>query len=154
MANKILVVDDESGISNEAKEPQFVKLYIKHICDINNIPAGSKSVLNAMVRRMHYDSCIAVRPKILESIAKECGMTGKTRIQQVRNNISSLVKTKLLEKVDTGTYAINPFYFARGEWRDIAKLRYEGVHGIKFTTIMTDEGQTHNAEFIKDEVLK
>ena len=154
MAKIVSITDTDSGDYKKAKEPKFVKMYVDHICDINNTPSGVKSVLYCMVKRMQYDSCVAIRPKILEAIANECNINGKNKIQQVRNKISHLVKIKFLKKVDTGTYAVNPFYFAKGEWADVARHRYEGIYGISFTTIMTEKGAEHSAKFIKDEEAK
>lgn len=127
-------------------ERPFVKLYLDHICDLKNVSAGGKNVLMALVGIMNYKGLVAVRPKILESIAEECGLSGKTRVQQVRNRISELSKLKLLKKVDTGTYAINPWYFARGDWKKILDYRYRGIEGVTFTTIFTDDGVKHKAE--------
>lgn len=127
-------------------ERPFVKLYLDHICDLKCASSGGRNVLMALVGIMNYNSLVAVRPKILESIADECGFKGKNKVQQVRNKISELNKLKLLKKVDIGTYAINPWYFARGEWSKILNDRHMGIEGIRFTTIFTDNGAQHKAE--------
>ena len=150
MATKIIEIDTETGETAEHREPKYVKLYLKHICDLNNTPAGSRSVLFSMVKRMQYDGVVAVRPKILEAIANECGLKGKTKIQQVRNKLTKLTQDKFLSKVDTGTYAVNPWYFGRGEWRKILEDRHHGIEGIRFTTVFTDNGAHHSAEIIDE----
>ena len=143
--NKV-TVDTETGEVLDSREPAFVKLYLNHICDIHSTSAGARNVLYSMVKRMQYDGIVAIRPKILENIANECGMKGKTRIQQVRNKISELSTTGYLQKEDHGVYAVNPWYFGRGDWQKILSDRHSGIKGIKFTTLFTNSGMEHSAE--------
>ena len=146
MKNNKVTLDTETGEIFDSREPAFVKLYLNHICDIHSTSAGARNVLYSMVKRMQYDGIVAIRPKILENIANECGMKGKTRIQQVRNKISELSTTGYLQKEDHGVYAVNPWYFGRGDWQKILSDRHSGIKGIKFTTLFTNSGMEHSAE--------
>ena len=150
MAKKIIEIDTTTGEETEHRERPFVKLYFDHICDIHKTPSGSRNVLYSMVKRMQYDGIVAVRPKILERIADECGFKGKNKVQQVRNKISELVTVGFLKKEDTGTYAVNPWYFGRGDWKSILTQRHHGIYGIRFTTVFTDDGVTYKSESMEN----
>ena len=143
---KKILIDKGTGEVLDSREPAFVKLYLNHICDIHKASSGARNVLYSMVKRMQYDGIVAIRPKILESIANECGMKGKTKIQQVRNKISELSSIGYLKKEDHGVYAVNPWYFGRGDWQKILNDRHSGIKGIKFTTLFTNSGMEHSAE--------
>lgn len=148
---KVILVDSETGESSEQSERPFVKMYFDHVSGLNRASSGAAKVMVSMVRIMSYKGTIAVRPKILEDIADECEFKGKTKVQQVRNKIRELVKLKIIERIDVGTYATNPYLFGRGDWASILDKRINGIEGVVFSTYITDDGVKYKTVFIDKE---
>lgn len=134
----------------EKKEPPYIKLYLDLLSDINNTPLGTRNVLNCMLKRLQYDGLVLIRPRVLERIALECDYKGKNKIQQVRNKIAELVRIGILQREDVGTYAVNPYYFGRGDWRKVLSERESGIYGVKFTATITDGTVKYNTEALQN----
>lgn len=124
------VVDNETGeISKEVKhqiafverEPDYVKLYISDIFRLTDVPKSSNDIMLAMLRRMTYNNDIALFAPVKREIAKELGLKEVT----ISKAIELFVKKSIILRKDRGLYIINPYFFGRGKWEDIKKVRLQ-----------------------------
>lgn len=155
------IVDFESGeikykettrTINWGKEPEFVKLYLNDVLYLSDLPKGLNSILYAFIKRMHYGNELVLNAALKRAIAKEL----KLSVSSINNAISKFVKGKLLIRIDTGMYLVNPQLFGKGEWKDIAKIRLSATYDLNGRTIMaeidrdTDEGREAQKQAFHD----
>jgi hypothetical protein len=130
---------EESYVS---KEPDYVKIYLDNILQINNLSSGIQKTLNVLLKRMAYDNIVVLNAYIKKQMAEELGFN---TVQSLNNNINKLVKEGIMIRKGTGTYEMNPFLFGRGSWDNIKKIRFQ---------VIFEEGKiSQKADFdYKDEV--
>ncbi|MGG3542853.1 replication/maintenance protein RepL [Priestia megaterium] len=130
---------EESYVS---KEPDYVKIYLDNILQINNLSSGIQKTLNVLLKRMAYDNIVVLNAYIKNQMAEELGFN---TVQSLNNNINKLVKEGIMIRKGTGTYEMNPFLFGRGSWDNIKKIRFQ---------VIFEEGKiSQKADFdYKDEV--
>jgi len=107
------------------KEPDYVKLYLKDIVALNDLPKGLDRVINVLLKTMAYDNMIILNSFIKKQMAEELGY--KT-VQVLNNNINKLVNAEILFRKGTGTYQVNARYFGRGHWHDIQEIRLQQTY--------------------------
>jgi hypothetical protein len=100
-------------------EDNYIKIYLKTIGVLYNVPSGSTTLLTSLLSRVNYDNEIILNTTIRKRIAKEIGIQPNTLFKSMKK----LVDQKLLIKVDTGIYKINTYVFGRGNWKDIQDHR-------------------------------
>lgn len=152
------IVDGETGeiLSQEIntaytipKEPDYIKLYIRDILYLQDMPENLTPFLMALVKRMTYASsdwgnCVVLNAAIRKVIQKECGYKAR---QTVYNNTRKLIQGGILKEIANDVYQLNPYIFGRGEWKDIEKIRAE----VSYSKI---EGRTFKANFEYEEAKK
>lgn len=103
-------------------EPPYVKMYIDGIEKLRAIPLSCFPVVIWLLRMIPYanvDKGFEFGPAMRKRAAKEIGIS-HGRINHI---ISDLLNAGVLLKLDRGFYQFDPLIFARGEWKDIQKLR-------------------------------
>lgn len=152
------IVDGETGeiLSQEInaaytvpKEPDYIKLYIRDILYLQDMPENLTPFLLSLVKRMTYASsdwgnCVVLNAAIRKVIQKECGYKAR---QTVYNNTRKLIQGGILKEIVKDVYQLNPYIFGRGEWKDIEKIRAE----VSYSKI---EGRTFKANFEYEEAKK
>lgn len=138
------IVNNETGeISKEVKhqvafverEPDYVKLYISDIFRLTDVPKSSNDIMLAMIKRMTYNNDIALFAPVKREIAKELGLKEVT----ISKAIELFVKKSIILRKDRGLYIINPYFFGRGKWEDIKKIRLQIDYSEKGRMIMKTE---------------
>ncbi|WP_144511819.1 replication/maintenance protein RepL [Bacillus thuringiensis] len=117
------------------KEPDYVKIYLKDIVALNDLPKGLDRVINVLLKVMSYDNMIILNSFIKKQMAQELGY--KT-VQVLNNNINKLVNAEILFRKGTGTYQVNARYFGRGHWHDIQEIRLQQVYSAKGRELKTE----------------
>ena len=117
------------------KEPNYVKIYLKDIVALNDLPKGLDRVINVLLKTMSYDNMIILNSFIKKQMAQELGY--KT-VQVLNNNINKLVNAEILFRKGTGTYQVNARYFGRGHWYDIQEIRLQQVYSAKGRDFKTE----------------
>lgn len=102
------------------KEPDYVKLYLRDIIALNDLPKGLDRVINVLLKTMSYDNMIILNSFVKKQMAEELGYGS---VQVLNNNINKLVNSQILFRKGTGTYQVNALYFGRGHWNDIKEIR-------------------------------
>lgn len=117
------------------KEPDYVKLYLKDIVALNDLPKGLDRVINVLLKTMSYDNMIILNSFIKKQMTEELGY--KT-VQVLNNNINKLVNAEILYRKGTGTYQVNALYFGRGHWNDIQEIRLQQRYSNKGRDFKTE----------------
>jgi hypothetical protein len=120
-------------------EPEFVKLYLKDLLHMKDIPKGMNSVLLALLKRMRYDNRVYITQLDRKEITTELGVVEVT----VRKAIDEFCLKNILQKIETSVYVFNPQYVGRGKWEDIKRIEfkanYEGKGRILDIQIIKNE---------------
>ncbi len=117
------------------KEPDYVKLYLKDIVALNDLPKGLERVINVLLKTMSYDNMIILNSFIKKQMTEELGY--KT-VQVLNNNINKLVNSEIIFRKGTGTYQVNALYFGRGHWNDIQEIRLQQRYSKKGRDFKTE----------------
>lgn len=130
----VVTVDGSTGevkdmstvyVSPPQSEPPYLKLYLDGLVELRGIPLYCWPILLWLLERIPYasgDPCFEFGAPMRQRAAGELHL----KISQVNHAVSDLVKTGAILRVDRGLYRFNPLFFARGEWKDIQKLRASG----------------------------
>lgn len=113
-------------VSVSKVEPAYVKLYFDGLDKLREIPLYCWPVLLWMLGKVSYaneeqslELCSTTRKGVAESL--------NMSVNRVNHAVSDLVRCGIVLRVGKGLYRFNPEFFARGEWKDIQKLRLCGV---------------------------
>lgn len=121
-------------------EPDYVKVYLKDIIKVKDLPKGTSTVLFALLKRMTYNNDIVISAALRRAIGSEIGLVERT----VKKGIEELVKADILIRKDRGFYLFNPFLFGRGKWTDIRKIRMTIDYGKSGKEIKTEFQYSEN----------
>jgi len=125
-------------------EDDFIKLYLKHIGVISELPKGCPAVLFELLQYMTYaeeGQTIFLNSEIKKRIAEKLKIT----VDRINHTITDFVKKKIFFRLATGTYAVNPTLFGRGTWNNIKKLRLTinyDASGVNLETKITKQNQS------------
>lgn len=134
------------------QEPPYVKLYLQDILYLNDVPKSLTNVLYALLNYVTYADqengmCIPLNGFIKQQIREKCGMDNP---RTLNNALSKLVKGDILKRIGTGTYQLNPYFFGKGDWKDIANIRttwnYDAIKGRTFQAAITYKEQAQKAQ--------
>ena len=109
-------------------EEDYVKIYLKHINYLNNLPQGLDSIVYELLKYVSYSNKIVINSSIKRQISISLGKSFNT----VNQYITNLVKYKILLREDVGMYILNPCFYGKGKWEEILKLRKELNINIKY----------------------
>lgn len=127
----VISVDDATGevksmsttyVSAPQSEPAYLKLYFDGLAELRSMPLYCWPVLLWLLGRMPYanaDPCFEFGTPMRHRVADVLGV----KIGKVNYAVSDLVKCGAILRAGRGLYRFNPVFFARGEWKDIQKLR-------------------------------
>ncbi len=128
-------------------EPPFIKLYLQDILYLSDIPNKHEKVLYELLKRVTYAGDengmeVIINSSLKRRIAKELNFKN---IGSISNAITDLVKGKILIRNDVGIYQFNSYFFGKGEWQDISRLRlqinYDEIKGRTFKAVCEYESE-------------
>ena len=131
----------EKNVINWGQEPPFVKIYLKDILYLKDLPKSYNPLLLALLKRAGWAKDgmeISLTAGTKRLIAKELNLQN---IRTINNALSNFVKADVLFRVETGVYRFNPYLFGKGDWQDINKLRLQieyTLEGKTFNTVVTN----------------
>ncbi|MDE6424918.1 MAG: hypothetical protein K2K89_02105, partial [Ruminococcus sp.] len=133
-----LVVDSDTGeVKSEVKrhtqrirvgkEPPYVKLYLDHLSRFKGLQLSLNPILAEMLKKTTYANpkeqdggmILYLNKPLKADIAKMCGVG----LHRVDNAVTEFVKKGYMRRLDLGKYQFNPFFFGKGEWKDIENIR-------------------------------
>lgn len=106
-------------VSQVSKEPHFVKLYLKDLAHLRNLPAWVSGVLYELLKKMDYSNEIVLNSTVKNRIAEELNIHPKT----IDNALVKFVSKKILFRQGKGVFLANPFIFGRGNWGEVEEIR-------------------------------
>lgn len=145
----------ESTTFTQEREPNYVKLYLDHLVTIANLQGWTSKILYELIGSTSYANegqLVVVNSGLKKIIAEKLNM----KTQSVTNAINSLKKENILIQRERGVFVLNPQFFGKGEWKDIAKLRYEvnlSSQGAKIHLIDVEKTEESVSADL-DEILK
>lgn len=113
-------------------EPDFIKIYLKDINKLFELPKGCSPALYEIIKRMGYDGKIVLNKYIKQECAEASGLS----LQSINNYVTDFVKKNIIKRLGTGVYEANPNLFGKGSWTDICKRRE-----LYITIRYSDEGK-------------
>jgi hypothetical protein len=122
-------------------EPSYIKLYLQDVLYFSDMPKHHEKILFELLKRACYAGekdgmQITLNASLKRRIAADLGIKN---IRSINNVLSDLVRGKILYRVDVGLYNLNPYFFGKGEWQDIARLRleinYDEIKGRTFKAV-------------------
>lgn len=121
------VVDENGEIRRESNqtiyrtpiEPEFIKMYIQKLGDLQKLTPNTVVCLVAIVAKSTYNNIVYLLMDDKEEICRDNNLN----MHSLNKAIGDLNKTKLLIRLSSGKFLINPNYFAKGSWKDINKIR-------------------------------
>ena len=150
---RLTQVDHETGeITREnivqstgfMSEPPYIKMYLDDLSQILDIPSGPRAVLDLMLLKLDYEGYITLSTRYRRQMADTLGIQD----QSLRNCINRLVKSNIISNSGRGEYQVNPFLFARGDWKRVCEMREDFTLKITYSEkggrrIETDKNELH-----------
>ncbi len=116
------------------EEPNFVKLYIDDLCKVKGLSANQHMIFSFMLQNMNWDNLVGYGAYTKASFLKINNLANQT----FNNNVASLVKANLIERVGRGEFRVNKKYAVKVEWSK--------VQSISWTTKYTKSGRVEKVE--------
>jgi hypothetical protein len=101
------------------REPNFIKLYLKDLAHIRELPAWVSGVLYELLKKMDYNNEIVLNSTVKRRIADELGIVSGT----IDNALVKFVNKSILFRQGKGVYLANPYLFGKGAWEDVEEIR-------------------------------
>ena len=123
-------------------EPSYIKLYLQDILYLSDMPKYHEKILFELLKYTCYaDNDMGMQIILNSSIKKQIAENLRIKnVRSINNALSALVTGKILYRVDTGLYQLNPYLFGKGNWQDVGKLRteisYDEIKGRTFKTVI------------------
>jgi len=141
-------VDHETGEVKKHKktlkserEPDFVKLYLRDLALLSELPKWLSGVLYELLQYMNYDNEIILNSTVKKRIAEKLDI----QVRSISNALSKFVKKNILIKNGRGTYIANPYIFGRGSWSNIKEIRMN-IHYLKDKKTISSEITTEEED--------
>jgi hypothetical protein len=112
---------ETTNVYSFGAEPPYVKMYLDDLCSFVELPESPKKLLLMMLRRVDYQGYVILSARARREMAASLGWGDGA----FRNKLGDLCKKELLIRCSTNEYAVNPNYFARGDWKTICEQRKE-----------------------------
>ena len=120
------------------EEPSYIKLYLKDIMYLSDMPKQYAAITEALLKRVSYAGdaygmCVTLVPHTKKLICDELNWKN---IKSLDNALKKLIDGKILYRVARSVYQFNPYLFGKGDWQDISRLRldiqYDDIKGRTF----------------------
>lgn len=132
-------------------EEDFIKLYLKDLCRLNDIPKTGNEILNELLLYTDYQNKILLPSGIKKSIIEKY----KISMGTLDNNLSKLLKLEIIKKLGTGVYQLNPYLFGKGKWENVKSIRVQWSYGPNGRGISGLEVETNpfNTDYKEEEKI-
>jgi hypothetical protein len=103
------------------KEPPYVKMYINDIGIWQGLSPGETAILYQVSSAVDYDGIVSLSKYHKDKIKKILDVSDGF----IRNTLTKLVAKHILLKTEaySGVYKLNPYWFGKGDWKDIIEQR-------------------------------
>lgn len=111
-------------IERVPKEPFFIKLYLKDLALIRELPAWVTGILYELLKKMDYRNEIVLNSTIKNRMATELSIHPKT----IDNALLKFTTKNILIRQGKGVFLGNPYLFGRGFWSEVEEIRMTVVY--------------------------
>lgn len=138
-------------------EPPFIKVYLQDVLYLSDLPKSHESILFELLKRAtyagdEYGMTVTLSSGMKQIIAKTLKIKN---VRSINNALSELVKGEVLIRVATGVYQFNSYFFGKGDWQDISKLRleinYDSIKGKTFQAVCEYKDKLKEEKKAQDE---
>jgi hypothetical protein len=142
-----------------ASEPHYIKHYQQCFESINALKNRTEEILQEILLYTTYNkNTIYLNQQIKVDICNKLGLAYQT----MTNALTELKQSQILLYVDTGLYIVNPYYFGKGEWKELRKIREKikitvyskDINGRKIEQYKFDYSELSDQFFDKDKLKK
>lgn len=157
------VSEKENGIVRSVSdEPEYIKFYVKMVSALRDIPMSANSLVTQLLLRMSYaDEAqrVLLNGEEIEIICKRANISRSSFERQMsalleRGVIYTKRKPKGKRKIFTGTFYINPHFFAKGDWKNVKQLRSYIRLDAKGGSLLTEMSNEEPTNAIDVEAVK
>jgi hypothetical protein len=119
--NTAEILSDETTVTKGTyeSEPDYIKLYIKDVIKIIGLKGNSNKVLTALLPYVNYKNEIALIPAYRKDI---CTIL-KLKPNSLAHILTYLQNSGILIDKGINQWLLNPYFFGKGKWTDIQRLR-------------------------------
>ena len=111
-------------IERVPKEPFFIKLYLKDLAHLRDLPAWVSGILYELLKKMDYTNEIVLNSTVKNRMATELNIHPKT----IDNALVKFTSKKILIRQGKGVFLANPYIFGRGGWSEVEEIRMTVVY--------------------------
>jgi hypothetical protein len=128
---------------------------LQDVLFLSDLPRGHENILYALLRHTCYATetkgmQLSISFGVKKIIAKELNLKN---IRSINNVLTDLVKGKILIRMEKGLYELNPYFFAKGDWQNISRLRlqidYNQIKGRTFRTLAAFENNEKDTNLLE-----
>lgn len=135
------------------QEPPYLKLYIQDMLYMRDMPKALTNTAFTLAKYATYADK-GLRIYLPTGLKKELINELETTKASFDNNLAKLCKGKVLRRVDIGVYELSPWFFGKGEWKDIENVRttwdYSEIQGRTFSTVFSYKDGTEEEERLNE----
>ncbi len=109
------------NVSRLEKEPPYVKMYINDIGLWQGLSQGETAILYQVSSAVDYDGIVSLSKYHKDKIKNLLNVSDGF----IRNTLTKLVAKHILLRTEayTGVFKLNPYWFGKGDWKDIIEQR-------------------------------
>ena len=115
-----VVTEEKSMTYSLSNEPSFVKTYTSDIVDIYKLSHSCIFVVLLITEIMDFKSNKVV---IVKSTREKFAEKLNCSVKLIEKCISELVENQVLFRTSRSNYIVNPKYFSKSSWSDMAKIK-------------------------------
>ncbi len=127
--------DTDESTGEYIREPEFVKLYIKNLCDAKGVSGRQFEMFNFMLAHMNDLNEVSYGKPSKDRFIKKHGTSNAS----FNNSIKLLISSGLIERISKGCFRVNKKYAVKVEWTR--------VKSIEWTTKYTADGKKETVKF-------
>ncbi|MCF6438047.1 replication/maintenance protein RepL [Pseudoalteromonas luteoviolacea] len=136
--------------SYKDSEPSFVKEYLQDQTKLDNLKKGTVKIFKRLFPLVVFNDNLII---LNASIKKDLCLTLGIQLSTLNNALNELKKSQLLIHIDTGVYMLNVFYYAKGHWSEIKKIRSQISCNVIHSDPNDESSPVKNIEFNFDKLI-
>ena len=130
-------LDKDTGEVSE--EPDFVKVYIRHLCKVKDLNSNQSKMFNFMLSNMNYNNIVSYGSSSKKEFLDEINMKPQT----FNNNVSKLISSGLIVRISKGEFLVNKKYAVKVDWTRVQSIRWIADYskdGVSEKVIIDESG--------------
>lgn len=128
-------------------EPDFIKVYLKDIIYLHDMPSSLHAILYELLRIMDYKNIVSLSAGYKVIICERLGIAKST----LNNALSAFTKCGICSSIGKGMFVINPYLFGKGKFEDILSLRLNIEYKLEGKTFSTEIKKKSDQEINEEE---